>query len=767
MGLIRILIALAAVSLVGPAQAYNYIRGASGGTVSPTWATNQLEQMPYTCLNTVWVNPSASASGPTGGGSVSPAQGGTGTGSQAHPYLHLSDMYAGAGDTALSAGTCINVLNTAVLEDQFDVRLMASGSRQGNANTPTGYIVLRSTDNTGTLVPAAGIGVTPATVNASAAHIKTTSPTEALISLKGADNDFWIIDGLNLEMAGAAATQNPSDCVTVGDPPLVFNGTAGPSHFQLRNSYLHGCGGAGVNSFGADWLAIQNNVCLNTSGAPGFQKSCFAIVVSQAGCPTYSLNCPPIVTGYDASICTVLAGQCRSYHQVIAGNWVQGSYEFGQPPNRTDGNCIIMDTNVIRASDGPGLTNSGPYAFRALIANNIAFSCGGRGIHAFFSQHVDMVNNTSYATHWDPGSNDSTRYNIDCFFVQDCHAYNNVSYMIGGDTTVRVDYSAGGVGPVQVNNVKGFLLTNGGVTPNALNPMSVVMQDSSTNAVVGVTIDAVNVSTTPGGLSGTLTFSGVVSTLNGTTGSAIYLSNPFASTSSPMVRSFAVIEAGSSVSNACTPWAQVTLPCTGPALQAVQLNNTQDTWQNSVLYTINSSLYGGSAFISPGPPTIGPDVVGAPGYNQQATDPLFTSTAFAISPAYILGATPVKTANGTGYTAGCKVTLTGGSATSSPVLQVDTVGGGGAVSTFHVYDYGAFTTNALANLTQSSATCGGTGFAVQTNGFYQPFWVTGSLPDFTLQVGSPAKNAGNTIWCIPTDFAGNKRSCPGSVGAYE
>jgi parallel beta-helix repeat protein len=48
--------------------------------------------------------------------------------------------------------------------------------------------------------------------------------------------------------------------------------------------------------------------------------------------------------------------------------------------------------NALGANDVKGV----PYTGRTYIANNVVYGNGGRGIHAYQSSHVDVVNNTTY-----------------------------------------------------------------------------------------------------------------------------------------------------------------------------------------------------------------------------------------------------------------------------------------------------------------------------------------------------------------------------------
>lgn len=96
----------------------------------------------------------------------------------------------------------------------------------------------------------------------------------------------------------------------------------------------------------------------------------------------------------------------------------------------------------------------------------------------------------------------------------------------GGNTRVRV--ALGSAGPVvAVDDLRGFLtvMVNGVQTPVGTNTALTVTVGAGVYSVVGTTIDVVNVSTAPGGISGSLTVSGNVSASDGALGSAVQAAN--------------------------------------------------------------------------------------------------------------------------------------------------------------------------------------------------------------------------------------------------
>ncbi len=96
----------------------------------------------------------------------------------------------------------------------------------------------------------------------------------------------------------------------------------------------------------------------------------------------------------------------------------------------------------------------------------------------------------------------------------------------GGNTRVRV--ALGSAGPVvAVDDLRGFLtvMVNGVQTSVGAASALTVTIGAGVYSVIGTTVDVVNASTAPGGLSGSLTLSGNVSTSDGSLGSAVQAAN--------------------------------------------------------------------------------------------------------------------------------------------------------------------------------------------------------------------------------------------------
>ena len=93
-------------------------------------------------------------------------------------------------------------------------------------------------------------------------------------------------------------------------------------------------------------------------------------------------------------------------------------------PYDTDGNGIIIDT-----FNNAGATNV-DYPYQTLVANNVTYYNGGKGVHVFRSDHVTVANNTSYDNNLDPFNNGIGRGEIDSVEGQNNVFLNNIAYPV-------------------------------------------------------------------------------------------------------------------------------------------------------------------------------------------------------------------------------------------------------------------------------------------------------------------------------------------------
>ena len=205
---------------------------------------------------------------------------------------------------------------------------------------------------------------------------------------------YLIVDGIEIVGQGASITREQA-AANASARQALYNhnciyvdgvGSAGvhpqvPHDIVIRNSILRNCTGAGIEVNAGDAVTILHNKVANNSWWTVFDTS---------GIGLYHLTDAPS------------AAARNGYKNFIVGNEVWGNRNempcaACKPPAIYDGNGIIVDDaqhtqDALGANDVVGV----PYRGRTYIANNIVHDNGGRGIHVYRSDHVDVVNNTTW-----------------------------------------------------------------------------------------------------------------------------------------------------------------------------------------------------------------------------------------------------------------------------------------------------------------------------------------------------------------------------------
>ncbi|MFD7795317.1 sigma-70 family RNA polymerase sigma factor [Streptomyces sp. NPDC059759] len=143
-------------------------------------------------------------------------------------------------------------------------------------------------------------------------------------------------------------------------------------HVDIIGNLVHDCAGGGISAIEADHVNIINNH-----------------VHSNAWFTVYGSSGISILTPRDTG-----GSNPRTYKIRITGNRVHDNetkVKWEGCRCYSDGNGIIVDTT--KGDPGRGRP---AYNGRVLVANNISYDNGGSGIHAYKSQHVDIVHNTAY-----------------------------------------------------------------------------------------------------------------------------------------------------------------------------------------------------------------------------------------------------------------------------------------------------------------------------------------------------------------------------------
>ncbi|MCF2148716.1 right-handed parallel beta-helix repeat-containing protein [Desmonostoc muscorum LEGE 12446] len=170
---------------------------------------------------------------------------------------------------------------------------------------------------------------------------------------------------------------NKLNPLTNGNCIFVDGRTNGHTHhIRILNNKVHGCGGTGIAVIQSDYVTVDNNVV--------FDNAWYGI---------YGSSGISMLTNWNFD-------NYRGYKMFVRNNKTYNNRQY-IPWIRTgtisDGNGIIIDST--RNQETPKL---GPYKGRTLVKNNLTFHNGGSGIHAFYSDHVDILNNTAFLNNQSP-----------------------------------------------------------------------------------------------------------------------------------------------------------------------------------------------------------------------------------------------------------------------------------------------------------------------------------------------------------------------------
>jgi parallel beta-helix repeat protein len=289
---------------------------------------------------------------------VAPTGSDANAGSSSAPWVTLQQADRGAGGRV--AGDCVHVAPGTY---PAGIRVTRGGDRAA----PEGYVVYRCQTLDGCRITAPGGNGAPAfTFNAA-----------------GGPN-YVVIDGFELA-AGSPLTYGVGILVT-NNPAGAPTARPASHHIWMLNNVIHGYGEAGIGTNEADWLfVLHNTVYGNATVTCDAQGSGIGLVVAKAT-PSYA---PAAADRAWAP-----------FHQVVAWNVTHDNAlthcGTASNPYDTDGNGIIIDT-----FNGSGVDDV-LYPDHTLVANNVTYRNGGKGIAVFRSSHVTVANNTAYDNNLDP-----------------------------------------------------------------------------------------------------------------------------------------------------------------------------------------------------------------------------------------------------------------------------------------------------------------------------------------------------------------------------
>jgi hypothetical protein len=191
------------------------------------------------------------------------------------------------------------------------------------------------------------------------------------------------------------------DGLTIDGNNLIGGGifvTNGSHHITIRNTTIRNTGATGIGLNATDYVIAEHNMISHVGYNQGWSSG---ISLWYGG------------TGATYGGSTAWFDSAPGFHNVIANNIISGAYD--NSGNHTDGNAIIID----------GSGSIPP----ALIANNLTYQNGGRGIEVYQnSGNVWVVNNTAYSNGLDMQVGSGQAPDFMAMNATNVHFVNNIAF---------------------------------------------------------------------------------------------------------------------------------------------------------------------------------------------------------------------------------------------------------------------------------------------------------------------------------------------------
>ncbi|MFN6378739.1 MAG: T9SS type A sorting domain-containing protein [Flavobacteriales bacterium] len=234
------------------------------------------------------------------------------------------------------------------------------------------------------------------------------------IQIQGADyivvEGFTIIgnnDSITLDYALSEQENlnNPSTSGNgIGCTAEYGNDSNKPHHFTVRRCNISKCGGAGIYTYGGDYLRIEKNTVSECAWYAPYGNS---------GISLYQCWNSDLSSGIRNLVIDNICFRNENYIPFFAVGSI------------TDGNGIIVDDGRNTQSN----STLGVYLGTTYIANNLIYDNGGRGIHCYLSDNVIVVNNTCYKNNQSPAISDGE---LTAYSSSNVEFINNISWPANG-----------------------------------------------------------------------------------------------------------------------------------------------------------------------------------------------------------------------------------------------------------------------------------------------------------------------------------------------
>lgn len=232
----------------------------------------------------------------------------------------------------------------------------------------------------------------------------------AYIELRG----FSVLgNNYNVTLDGALSQKDISNPVYNGNC-IMGDGRHGttterPHHIRVIGNEVRACGGSGIGFIQTDYITIADNTV--------YDSSWYSIY----GTSPISVNSSWNSDGFTGYKFFILRNRIFGNRELVP--WKAVGYV-------SDGEGIIIDTDRDKAFQS--------YAGRTLIADNVIYQNGSSAIQVFLSDHVDIVNNSTFDNVQRDDPKFADRGEINLNDATDINVMDNIIYSAGNRNPVTI-----------------------------------------------------------------------------------------------------------------------------------------------------------------------------------------------------------------------------------------------------------------------------------------------------------------------------------------
>jgi parallel beta-helix repeat protein len=195
-------------------------------------------------------------------------------------------------------------------------------------------------------------------------------------------------------------------------------------HVQVVNCSVHDMGASGISLVAVSQVLIENNLAYG---------NCKKAAYGPSGISFYHAY---MRSNDNSGFAGPLSNPNDQYAIIVRNNTCYDNIELVPDANYKqiiDGNGIIIDD--FQGTQG----NTTPFSGKTLVANNVCYNNGARGVHIFLSDNVDVFNNTIYKNQRNIFEAELTNYgNNNRYFNNIIYSTNRRGSFVGGAVNKNV-----------------------------------------------------------------------------------------------------------------------------------------------------------------------------------------------------------------------------------------------------------------------------------------------------------------------------------------